>query len=223
MPINFPYHVRMTAWGNRSLVPTAFRGTITARTCRMRCSKSSWRATKKTWSLWRTKAPSEIATAEYISLHHRPWRHNNTHKVKDAESISKTTDVGKPKQLKAIGLVEEGVQVKKKNCGGFDRKKLNDVATRVKAMQMQAVKVTTDLTVKATKGSRIWPAPRYVWNHLPQIQWFCSDGVCRDCPKWKKLVVIFIQQMVGRSTCSWILNMLTLVSFLGGHSRAFPE
>ena len=89
----------------------------------------------------------QLSTYLYIIDHGT----TTTHKVKDMESIAKTADVGKPKQLKAIGLVEECVQVKKEKDGGFDRKKINDIATRVKAMQMQAVKVVTDLAVKATK------------------------------------------------------------------------
>ena len=75
-----------------------------------------------------------------------------THRVTDSESILKTADVGKPKQLKAIGLMEEIVQVKQKIYGRrFNRKKMTDVNTRVKAMQMQAVKVATDLAVKAKR------------------------------------------------------------------------
>ena len=74
-----------------------------------------------------------------------------THKVKDTESILKTADVGKPTQLKAIGLMEEIVQVKQENYGRFNRKKSTDIETRVKAMQMQAVKAATDLAVKTTK------------------------------------------------------------------------
>ena len=89
----------------------------------------------------------QLSTYLYIIDHGT----TTTHKVKDAESISKTADVGKPKQLKAIGLMEESVQVKNENYGRFNRKKLTDIGTRVKAMQMQAVKVATDLAVKAKK------------------------------------------------------------------------
>ena len=89
----------------------------------------------------------QLSTYLYIVDHGT----TTTHKVKDVESISKEANVGKPKHLKAIGLMEESVQVKKGIYGRFNVKILTNIGTRVKAMQMQAVKVATDLAVKATK------------------------------------------------------------------------
>ena len=89
----------------------------------------------------------QLSTYLYIIDHGT----TTTHKVKDVESISKTADVGKPKQLQAIGLMEESVQIKNENDGRFNRKKMLNIGTRVKAMQTQAVKVATDLAVKAKR------------------------------------------------------------------------
>ena len=47
--------------------------------------------------------------------------------------------------------MEESVQVKNEMYGRFNVKTVATIETRVKAMQMQAVKVATDLAVKAKK------------------------------------------------------------------------
>ena len=89
----------------------------------------------------------QLSTYLYIVDHGT----TTTHKVKDVESISKTVDVRKPKDLKAIGLMEESVQVKKEIYGRFNVERLTTIGTRVKVMQMQAVKAATDLAVKAKR------------------------------------------------------------------------
>jgi hypothetical protein len=74
--------------------------------------------------------------------------HTTNNTVEDKETLAKTVDLKKDVQLKAIGLVEGGPSdVKKEN--GQGGKKLKDVATRVKTLQIQAVRVSTDLIVKS--------------------------------------------------------------------------
>ena len=89
----------------------------------------------------------QLSTYLYIVDHGT----TTTHKVNDVESIAKTVDVRKPKDLKAIGVMEESVQVKKEVYGRFNVEILTSIGTRVKAMQMEAVKVATDLAVKAKR------------------------------------------------------------------------
>ena len=93
-----------------------------------------------------TRMP-QLSTYLYIADHGT----TTTHKVKDVESISKTVDVRKPKHLKAIGLMQEKVHVKKEIYGRFNVEILTAIGTRVKAMQMQAVKAATDLAIKAKR------------------------------------------------------------------------
>ena len=89
----------------------------------------------------------QLSTYPYIVDHGA----TTTHKVKDVESISKTVDVRKPKDLTSIGLMEESVQVKKEVYDRFNVEIMTSIGTRVKAMQMQAVKVATDLAIKAKR------------------------------------------------------------------------
>ena len=77
-----------------------------------------------------------------------------TRRTKDEETIAKTTDLTKTKAMESIGLSaassSSSIQPKKEIFA--EKKQLQALALRVKALQFQAVKVSSDLAVKDMKN-----------------------------------------------------------------------
>ena len=91
-----------------------------------------------------------LSTYYYVTDHGS----TTTFATKDEETIAKTTDLNKKKGLEAIGLsaASSSSSVKPKTEVFAEKKQLQSQALKIKALQFQAVKVSTELAVKGMKN-----------------------------------------------------------------------
>ena len=91
-----------------------------------------------------------LSTYSYVIDHGQ----TTTRTTRDDETIAKTTDLNKKKAMESIGLSaassSSSIQPKKEHFA--EKKQLQALALRVKALQFQAMKVSTDLAVKGLKN-----------------------------------------------------------------------